>query len=271
MLTRSLASFVAVLAFTASAVAQPEQPGAAPEPPAPVDAPAPELPEVAVPPEDAPEPVRPPVAEPPPPAPVRVYNEPPNLEVPAPRPLSTTAYRHDGFYLRSTLSSLQYTTFKAKGPDGSKTFDGLGASTSLALGGTVSEGLVIGGTFSASGLSDHWEGLSDEGDDIGLVHSQLGVLVDWFPESRGGWHVGGSIGLGVNILQDDDDDQFTGVGASASVLGGYDFWIGPQWALGILATGTLASSADLKDDDQDDTGLSLSAASIGIGASLLHH
>jgi hypothetical protein len=253
-----------VFAQTAPPPNAPPADGTAPvETPAPADAPV-----------EFPEPVAPPSPAPPPPpaqpAAVRVYTPPPNAEA-SPRATSATAYNHDGFYIRWSVSSPQYWSFDAKGPQGSETFNGLGAGSMLAIGGTPAKGLVIGGAFTGGGMSKHWSGISAEGDDIQLTFGQVGLLVDWFPDPHDGWHVGGVVGLGVTILKDDDDDSFTGTSASAAILGGYDFWIGPQWALGITALAAASTTAHLKDDDRDDTGISLRPLTIGLGVSLLHH
>jgi hypothetical protein len=263
MRTPSLASLCVVFLSASSTLAQGE--------PAPAEAaPPPDIAETAPPAAAAPEPAAP---EPPPPPPtrVRVYEPPPNLEVPAPAPIEPNTYRHDGFYLRTVASSLQYWWFEAEGPEEDKSFDGFGAGAMLAIGGTPADGLVIGAAFAGGGRSSRWSGVSDEGDDVQLAFGQIGVLVDWYPNSRDGWHVGGVLGIGGNVLTGDDNEQYTGVTGSVSLLGGYDWWIGPQWALGIVGLASFSPSADLKDDDQEDTDYSLGAATIGIGASLLHH
>ena len=261
-------SALLVVFSSSSAMAQTEAPAVpgpneAVPPPAVVDSP----PEGAAPAPAEAAPERPP----PPPTRVRVYEPAPRLEVPPPTPIAPNTYRHDGFYLRSVASSLQYYWFEADGPNESKSFEGFGAGILLAVGGTPVDGLVIGGAFMGGGRSSSWSGVSDEGDDVSLGLGQIGLMVDWFPDARGGWHVGGIVGLGANLLTADDNEQYTGATGSVSILGGYDFWIGPQWALGILGLASFSPSVTLKDDDQDDTDYSLGGATIGLGASLLHH
>jgi hypothetical protein len=257
-----------VISSASPVFAQTEAPpaGEAAPPPEAIEAPAPD-------PVPAPEPAADPVPEPPPPPPtrVRVYEPPPRLEVPPPTPIAPNTYRHDGFYFRSVANTLQYVWAKAESDDDTKSFDGAGAGGLLAIGGTPVEGLVIGGAIAGFGRSSHWSGISDEGDDVDLTFAQIGLLVDWFPNARGGWHVGGIVGLGFSVLTDDDDEQYTGVSGSVSLLGGYDWWIGPQWALGLVGLASFTPQADLQDDDRDDIGVSLGGATIGFGASLLHH
>src|SRR5687767_6888409 len=138
MRTPSLASLCVVFLSASSTLAQVEAPPAETAPPPDIGAPVP--PAAA-----APEPAAPAAApEPPPPPPTRgrVYEPPPNLEVPAPAPIEPNTYRHDGFYLRTVASSLQYWWFEAEGPEEGKSFDGFGAGGLLAIGGTPVDGLV---------------------------------------------------------------------------------------------------------------------------------
>jgi hypothetical protein len=266
MRTALLASSLIVFSSASPALAQNEgpAPGEAAPPPAIVDsAPADAVPEPA-PAEAAPQP------PPPPPSRVRVYEPAPRLEVPPPTPIAPNTYRHDGFYVR-VASSLQYFWFEADGPTESKSFEGFGAGFLLAVGGTPVDGLVIGGAFMGGGRSSRWTGVSDEGDDVELGLGQIGLLVDWHPDARGGWHVGGIVGVSGNVLTADDNEQYTGVTGSVSVLGGYDFWIGPQWAIGVHGLASFSPSVTLKDDDQEDTEYKLGGATLGLGASILHH
>lgn len=271
MRTASLSCWMFVFSSATAALAQTEgPPSTAPDEGAPPPTVAEPAPPSEAPPPEAPAPAEP-QPPPPPPTRVRVYEPPPRLEVPPPAPIAPNTYRHDGFYFRTVASTLQYYWFEAEGPNESESFEGFGAGGLAAIGGTPFKGLVIGAAFTGGGRSSRWDGVSDEGDDVQLTVGQIGLFVDWFPDEREGWHVGGILGLGANVLTGDDDEQYTGITGSVSILGGYDWWIGPQWALGILGLATFSPSATLKDDDQEDTDYSLGGATIGLGASLLHH
>src|SRR5205814_1055476 len=100
---------------------------------------------------------------------------------------------------------------------------------------------------------------------------QLGLLVDWFPDPEGGLHFGGIAGVGSASVRDSWIPDSTGSVFAGTILGGYDFWVGPQWSLGLEAFVSGTTSADLKDKDQHATDYSLRALSVGVGYSLLHH
>ena len=56
----------------------------------------------------------------------------------------------------------------------------------------------------------------------------LGPFADWYPAERDGFHLGGVIGAAAVPL-------VRGIGMGASLWGGYDLWISPQWSIGIAA------------------------------------
>ena len=85
------------------------------------------------------------------------------------------------------------------------------------------------------------QSLSDKVDDQSLGVSILGVVLDWFPDPKGGAHVGLLIGPANIGLQDEDGNSASGAGAA--LFGGYDFWVGDQWSFGAEAR-ILAAAAD---------------------------
>ena len=54
------------------------------------------------------------------------------------------------------------------------------------------------------------------------------------------------------------------------MFGGYDWWIGPEWSLGLHAEVTGTTSSRMRTDD-DDTGYDFHAFSLGIGYAITHH
>jgi hypothetical protein len=185
--------------------------------------------------------------------------------VPAPDP---TARRHDGFYLRLGLggglvrSEVDFDTgaiseeVKARGA---------GVALEIALGGTVAPGLVIGGgIYSVSIARTTWHSdaareRSEDGDDEitggeGAI-SVLGVVIDFYPNPRGGFHVQGGLGIGALALENDKDSNFPGEdwegGGGGLMLGaGYEFWVSDQWSLGGIAR-VLAMSGKLRGSESD--------------------
>lgn len=179
-----------------------------------------------------------------------------------------TARRHDGFYLRLGLGAgfLRSTVdYDAGNVTAEVKVRGGGAGFELALGGTVAPGLVIGGgiyTVSASDITwesdqvNDWPGADGdtfEGGDGSL--GVLGVMLDFYPNPRGGFHIQGGLGLGTIVLDNDDDTDFPGEnwegGGGGLMLGaGYEFWVSDQWSLGGVGR-VLMVSGKVRGSDTD--------------------
>lgn len=218
----------------------------------------------------APTPVAAPPAAPPPAAapPVIVFRTvPPPVAAADP-----TARRHDGFYLRLGLGAgfmRSVVDFEDVNGTSEVKVRGGGVGFELALGGTVAPGLVIGGgiyTVSASEIT--WESdaqsVLDRYDDDTFkggdgVVGMLGVMLDFYPNPRGGFHVQGGIGLGTLALDHDKDTGFPGEnwegGGGGLMLGaGYEFWVSDQWSLGgvgrvLMVSGKVRGSESDRDYD----------------------
>ena len=100
---------------------------------------------------------------------------------------------------------------------------------------------------------------------------QLGLLVDWYPVSEDGWHVGSVVGLGGSSLVDASGSRSTSGGLAASLLGGYDWWIGPQWSLGALLAVSTATAGTMSAPGQQDTGYAFAPFAFALEISLLNH
>jgi hypothetical protein len=111
----------------------------------------------------------------------------------------------------------------------------------------------------------------------------LGVFVDWYPVPTDGWHVGSQLGLGVTGVTDSLMRNSSAPELAGSIFGGYDWWIGPQWSLGVLMSLSTASSGTMTCAQQgsgacgqaassgDQTGYSFTPLAFGLEASLLWH
>jgi hypothetical protein len=194
---------------------------------------------------------------------------------PAPGPSDTTpgqagAYRHDGFYLRAALG-WAYGWLSGSGPYGSASVSGSSAALLLAIGGTPAKGLVVAGTVMGQGADGDLAGTPPGSSrSVTTVAPIFGVLVDWYPAPEGGWHVGGSLGLGGVGLTDASSNS-NGYSLGVAILGGYDWWIGPQWSLGLMAVAATAGAADLKDGNGSDTGYRFTPITIAIEGSIVFH
>jgi hypothetical protein len=179
-----------------------------------------------------------------------------------------TGRRHDGFYLRLGLGAglvRSEIDFDTGTISEEVRAGGGGVALEIALGGTVAPGLVIGGgIYSVSVARINWrspavrERSDDGGDEIdggegGL--SVLGVMIDYYPNPRGGFHVQGALGIGALAFQNDEDSNFPGEdwegGGGGLMLGaGYEFWVSDQWSLGGIAR-VLAMSGKLRGSESE--------------------
>lgn len=231
-----------------------EQP--APPPPLPVGPPPP-LQETGV---------MPPAPSPQPPA-TEPSREPSAIAVPAPDP---TIRRHDGFYGRLGLG-IGHARMKLELPkdfglsDRSLVASDTGAAIEIALGGTVAEGLVVGGGLYTQAMGEvSWDGDSVRAFDVngdrdiqsgqGSV-SLLAILVDWYPDARGGFHVQGALGLSGISLESSSrielpPEKWEGGGAGLMLGVGYEFWVANQWSLGGVAR-ALFLGGKLQNPDRD--------------------
>ncbi len=129
---------------------------------------------------------------------------------------------------------------------------GLALSGSLAIGGTLARGVLLGGELRGSFVSEVFRG----GPSVAVGNTdiqffQLGPRLDWFPDPAGGWHFGALLGLGALVLVNGSGQQATGAGPLGSLIGGYDLLFRRPFSLGVdfVASGTpseklYASGAD---------------------------
>jgi hypothetical protein len=145
----------------------------------------------------------------------------------------------------------------------------------VAVGGTIPNGVVIAGA--ASGV------ISSTG-----VVANYGVLVDWFPDPHDGWHVGGLLGLGMvrappllapatvptaqgTVAGPTTGANLLGFGFGATLLGGYDLWLSPQFSLGMDVVGATVTSAAMKESNGQSSGYRFTPLWFGFLASVLYH
>ena len=162
---------------------------------------------------------------------------------------------HDGFYLRLGFGvGFLGVTLKPEDDDIGDVEVKMNATApaiEIALGGTPTPGLVIGGAISGLTVSEpEYEiesgGQTEKGDaeDTTVTQSNIGVFIDYYFDPEGGFHAQGLLGLGV--LQatydgDSDTDDWTATGPMVALGLGYEGWVGDQWGLGGLARLTVAS------------------------------
>ncbi|MCC6213351.1 MAG: hypothetical protein IT376_00650 [Polyangiaceae bacterium] len=179
----------------------------------------------------------------------------------APAARASGAREHDGFFLRVGLGggsltldrSVEASRVGVTGSevDGDSTIAGPVGAFELTLGGTPARGLVVGGTFLSYSLAqpvvEHEAGGETELEDP-LSAGLLGATVLWYPDPRGGFSVGGTLGWAWAIARAPDGSLFEylgGTGGGLSLHVGYELWIASEWSLGgaLRLTGASLSGA----------------------------
>lgn len=190
---------------------------------------------------------------------------------PSPCVHPTDAYRHDGFYLRLT-GGPSYVAFSGSGRSGGASVSGLGSGETIAVGGTPATGVAVAGAFRVLSDRDQFHGSPHQPEGYASVGSVgVGLLVDWFPSATGGWHVGGMAAVTALVMTDSWIADSSGGAYTGTILGGYDWWIGPQWSLGVMAVLSASTSAKLADEHGNDTGYRFNAFSAGLEYALTLH
>lgn len=130
---------------------------------------------------------------------------------------------------------------------------GVGLASEFALGGTVAPGLALGGGIYGISISSPEYEPDDGGDKIEgdtLVLSSIGPFIDYYFDPNGGGHIQASLGIGVAQQGEGDlDSAYTGTGFAFMVGGGYEWWVGEQWSLGVLGRIQYFSVSGHPDDD----------------------
>jgi len=188
-----------------------------------------------------------------------------------------------GRYLR-IASAAGIVAVGGGGPRGNASAQGLGSMQAVALGGSLVPGLALaffvhtataradfeGGPFGDATLTVDGEELDASLKALSAL-TELGVLVDWYPDPAQGWHVGLSAGFGLtSLVTEADDGTLFGTGAAGGVTGGYDWSIGPQWSLGVGLTAGGVTRGQLKTvPDGEATDYELGAWWVGLQGSVV--
>ncbi len=155
---------------------------------------------------------------------------------------------HDGFYLRAALGmgggkldrngSLDTGSGAVYGGDSA--ISGPMGVFELALGGTPTTGLVVLGGVASYRLEEaKLDRDTGEEVDLGgpLEAGILGAGVEYFPDERGGLHLGALVGLGFASAPTPSGslfDRMGGAGGALSLSAGYGWWVSDSWSLGVL-------------------------------------
>ena len=153
---------------------------------------------------------------------------------------SPGAKTHDGFYFNTSLG-LGYYNMSAEtvpgGPEAS--FSGLTASTALLFGGTVGQGVVIGGGLTIDYASSPSYSVDGNDVDVNVDYSQfllsIGPFVDYYLDPKGGLHFFGMAGWGgVETSAEGNVGGSDPTGLVLTVGAGHDWFISDEWSAGVM-------------------------------------
>jgi hypothetical protein len=180
---------------------------------------------------------------------------------------------HDGFYLRLGLGG---GSLRGEGettsPDSEYTLQGGALAFDLMIGGSPSDGLVIGGAYwfnQAPSASSETDLAGTQDAELLFNFGVLGIFIDGFFDPEGGFHLGGMLGVAVSQLSNADsgsaDQSYSG--GAAGIFAGYDFWIADEWSLGAMLR-LSGARVDNTDEDREDT---MNVSSIALLFTGLYH
>jgi len=193
---------------------------------------------------------------------------------------------HTGFHFRVS-SGLGYLAIRGDVPSQDVSLSTLGSSIGIVGGGTIVRGLALAGTLHAVHGTAKFHGgpfenavivsslgnrLASANNDADVTLVEFGLLVDWFPNPRGGWHVGSMVGPGgVVITTLVNGADMSTLALTGSVFGGYDFCFARDLSAGLMFVASGATRAALKDSDDHDTGYRVQALAFALEGSFLFY
>jgi hypothetical protein len=180
-------------------------------------------------------------------------------------------HTHDGFYFRIALGFGGLVASGAVRDNARDANEGsvtsLGALGELALGGTVGSGLVIGGgTWNAVPINPTMKyrtlasGETPASPEVEVsepkvsAHGLLGPFIDWYVQPEKGLHIQAAIGLANGGYEEpgDNHDTITLWGFGGMLGVGYEWWVGEQWSMGLLARATSGSISGVDPTDKNE-------------------
>jgi hypothetical protein len=179
-----------------------------------------------------------------------------DLSTAPPPPLVGRTYQvHQGFYVRANAGIGAFVGGKSQ--TGALKLDtgGLSLDYDILIGGGPAPGFTLGGAVVGSfQLSGEWE--TDGGAKAGsgnLSTFIIGPFADGFPDSKGGWHLGGMAGLAragyeAPVIEPEAGDSHSTLGFGGAFWVGHDVWVAPEWSVGGLLR-VQASHTTNSDDD----------------------
>jgi hypothetical protein len=182
---------------------------------------------------------------------------------PPPAPVGRTYRQHEGLYIRvgGGIGSLLSANIDQAGFESSS--DGVSLELEALVGGSPASGLTIGGGVLAGfQLSGEWDATQLAGSqNADLTSILIGPFADGYPHPRGGFHLGGLIGLAsVGFEGPGGGGGSDAIGVGGAGWLGYDLWVAPEWSMG----GSLRLDALRATNSDDDVTISKVGATLSI-------
>ncbi len=161
-------------------------------------------------------------------------------------------YVHDGFYMRfagGVGGGSDKLNGSGRSPEGSAgeldgTVSGFAGATQVALGFTPVRGWVLGMAIDTVTIPGGSGSLTSDTGRFEFKTSQLalfGALIDFYPDPLRGFHVQASAGLASYVMAQGTAEAdrviappHVGVGAGFSLGVGNQWWVHPEWTIGVL-------------------------------------
>jgi hypothetical protein len=140
-----------------------------------------------------------------------------------------------GFGYKADSAKIESASFPGK-------VDAAGGALTLevAIGGSLAPGFILAGSFTIHSAGD--AKLRNDTRVYRPPHDTaltlIAAMVDFYPDPRAGFHVGGALGMATLRVRADQDkyasaDGQSGLGLAPHV--GYEWWVGNDWGIGALA------------------------------------
>lgn len=145
---------------------------------------------------------------------------------------------HDGFFFNTDVGPA-WTDYEISGPQGTLEASSGGATVSFRFGAALTPHLVLSGNIQANATANRPD-LTFNGNDLSasgdyqFAAATYGVGLTWY--SDGNTFVGFTLGTSRASLVTDDYDVDSDWGYGLGVRVGHEWWVGDDWALGIVGS-----------------------------------
>lgn len=180
----------------------------------------------------------------------------------APRLAYAGFHRHDGFFLSMNLGpALGGTIIKASGNDAP--YDkfilrGPGVMVDLKVGGAIAPNLILSFDIVGRSINDpegemDGENLGNAGSDVTIADNSYGIgLTRYFMPYN--LFVSGSLGMGRMVVDNGSDKNSSKWGPALHLKVGKEWWVSPNWGLGLSAGYGFVAADDKKTPGVDYNG-----------------